>query len=491
MSNFIRTLGLAALLAGEVYQAGAFTLLGPDAPWQTTQLGYNTDRPTPIGSPMSIGEEYRWNVPVIYYGFTPDFLNFFGQTGVTEVEKAIKFFNDLPSASQLNLDNYPLTSQRINQRAQALGLMDLKSFTMTIMMNELGLTDPTRYVFTLRDRWIPAGGSPTNYFVIKRNFDPVTWQHSSYINGQLWTYATIIDNATGASDSLVINTPVDPLALTGLINSPVTGAGGTTVLGGGGQVLGGFWTGLTRDDVGGLKYIYRRNNYNVETAPTSAFSSGGGGGPWGIPGGGTNNVFVNVALRPGVDKVQFVRANYNSLFGQFTPFTNSYSDSYITNGSTVTQGLQRALGVPDILFDAADIQGGDNTQVHVAYAITTNSFVNNDALNGDALQLGPGVINVANGTTPVYILTYNSVGPMFFNSFPSFLSEVDQVVQFFNWGSFDGSTNEPVVYPISTSILEIEQQALSGGGGGGGGPWSIPPVNTNTTTTATGGGGGG
>jgi len=464
-------------------RVGAFTLAGPLAPWQTTQLGYALNN-TSFGGPVSIGEEYRWNVPVVYYSYSPDFLSYFGQTGVNEVEKAVKFLNDLPSLSSININDYPLNSQRINHRANALFLLDVKSFALSTMLNQMGLSDPTRFVFTLRNRWIPPGGAPTNYHVIKRNFDPVTWQHSSYINGQLWTYSTIIDNFTGASDSLAITVPVDPLAISGLINAPVAANWGNGMLS-----PGGFWTGLTRDDVGGLSYIYRSANYNVETAPVSAFSTGGGGGPWGVPGTGTNNTFVNQAVRPGISKINFVRANYDSLFGTFTPFTNVFNDTYVTNGATRTQGLQRAVQAPDILFDAADLQGGDNTQ---GFVVTSNLFlawVNNDLLNGVGGQLGPGVIDPSVGTVPAFTLTFNTVGPMFFNTtIPPFLSEVDSS-PFPLWGSFDGSTNEPVIYPIGTSIQAIEMLALGGGGGGGGGPWSVPPIPTNTTTTATGGGG--
>lgn len=480
MFRAIRQILLTLIVVAGFTRAEAFTLgNGALTDWQTVQLGYNLNNPGP-GGPVSIGEEYRWNVPTVYYGFSPDFLNYFGQTGVNEIEKGIKFLNDLPTLTSVNIDQYPLTSQRVNHRADALFLVDLKSYALSSMMSDMGLSDPARFVFTLRNRWIGAGGAPTNYHVIKRNFDPITWQHSSYINGQLWTYITIIDNATGANDSIAITEPVDPLASSGLINAPV--AAGNTLL-----LAGGFWTGLTRDDVGGLKYIYRGDNYNVENAPVTAFSTGGGGGPWGIPGGGTNNTFVNQALRSGIGKVQFVRANYDSLFGTFTPVTNIYTDTFITNGATRTQGLQRSLQAVDILFDAADLQGGDATQVIIGSSNLFLAWINNDAVNGVAGQLGPGVISTSVGAVPGFTLVFNSVGPMFFNTWPAFLSEASSSA-FFRWGSFDGSTNEPVIYPIGSSIQAAELQALSGGGGAGGGAWAIPPI-TIITNTATGTGG--
>jgi hypothetical protein len=424
---------------------------------------------------MNLGEEYRWNVPVVYYGFTPEFLNYFGQRGVDEVEKAVKFLNDLPPATQLNLDNYPLTSQRVNHRAQALGLVDVKSEALSLMIQGMGICDPTRYVFTLRTRWTPP--MQTNYLVIKRNFDPVTWQHSSFVNGVLWTYNTIVDNATGIPDALAVTQPVDPLALSGIINAPVTSgfAEGNFLL-----QFGGFWTGLTRDDVGGLKYIYRQVNYNVENAPVNAFagsfgtsSGGSGGSPWTIPappptnappGTVANTNFINVALRSGIEKIRFQRANFDSLLGIFEPFTNSWTDTIITNGRAFSQSLSRAQLIPDILFDASDLEGSDNNGGAILVdGITFQTWVNNEAVNGlqGGGDLGPGVIQPSFGPpTVALVFTFNSVGPIFVNGpFPNFLSEVEAGRSFI-WGSFDGSTNEPVVYPVGTSIQQIEAQVL-------------------------------
>src|SRR2546430_10843805 len=133
MQALLRKLLFGFALALSVGQACAFSLLGPYGVWQTHRLGYDVNAPI-IGGPMNLNEEYRWNVPVVYYGFTPEFLSYFGQHGVDEVEKAVKFLNDLPPASQLNLNDYPLTSQRIHPRAQALGLVDLKSEALSMLV---------------------------------------------------------------------------------------------------------------------------------------------------------------------------------------------------------------------------------------------------------------------------------------------------------------------------------------------------------------------
>jgi hypothetical protein len=257
MSRFVKTLFVVAAVLAATGSAWAFTLGGPSAAWMTHRLGYDVNaHPVPSGGagvgnggPMNIGEEYRWNVRVVYYGYTPDFLNYFGPRGVQEIDKAIATLNALPDASAINPDAYPMRSQRINHRAAALALLDLRSTALTTMLETMGLANPARFVYTLRNRWTTP--ATTNYYTIRRNFDPVTWLPTSYINGDLWTYTAIIDDVTGDGASFVIDEPVDPLASLGYLNGPVTsgdpGQGFQTLL-----LPGGFWTGLTRDDVGGL-----------------------------------------------------------------------------------------------------------------------------------------------------------------------------------------------------------------------------------------------
>src|ERR1043166_8341137 len=122
----------------------AFSLLGPYAiaggnVWQVQRIGYQ--EPGDIGGPMNVaaGEEYRWNTPSIYYAYDAAFLAFFGTRGMEEVEKAVKIINDLPPASLLNVDDYPMTTERINFRAAALGIHDLKSWTMSTILEEMGV----------------------------------------------------------------------------------------------------------------------------------------------------------------------------------------------------------------------------------------------------------------------------------------------------------------------------------------------------------------
>jgi hypothetical protein len=261
-------LSAAMLLAAR--QAGAFSLLGPSpatgganpaVAWQNPgfNIGYNHFG-TDIGGPMNLGEEYRWNVPVITYAFDESFLNYFGTNGVAAVEAAIKVFNDLPATSQFssNLTEFPLNATRVNFLAQSLGLMDLKSVTMVAMMEELGFAEPERFAWTLRDRRLTTVGNTTftNYFVIQRNFDPVTLEPTPYVNGVLYNY--LVQEFDASQRGIVDHAEAIEVA----VQNPETLANNSVA----GRFLnvGQFHPGLTRDDVGGLRYSYRPGNVNVE-----------------------------------------------------------------------------------------------------------------------------------------------------------------------------------------------------------------------------------
>src|ERR1035438_8639321 len=191
LRNVIK-LGCLAGLALGLQSAFGFSLLGPlangDEAWQTPTIGYGL--PDDIGAPKNIGEEYRWNTPTIYYAFDANFLDYFGSNGVWAVQQAISVLNGLKPFSQYSSDlrEVPLTTKRINYRAQELHLFDLKSVALYLTLEELGFTKPDQYVWTLRDRVTQPGLSCPfmQYTVIKRNFDPANWQPSSYINDVLF-----------------------------------------------------------------------------------------------------------------------------------------------------------------------------------------------------------------------------------------------------------------------------------------------------------------
>jgi hypothetical protein len=447
----------------------AFSLIGLPDTWQVPALGYNLPLFIPpsgidIGGPMNLSEEYRWNSPVVTYAYDESCLNYFGAAGVAAVEKAIRILNDLPSASAMSpdLSEFSLDTRRFNYEATALSLFDLTSVTLSCFLEHMGLTAAERYVWTLRAR-VVVNNIPI-YHTIKRSFDPVTLEPSSYVNGTLYTYSirqTLANPDVWEAIDLVVdpNAPAvtSVAAYMGIASGAVDNRGAITII-----APGIFYTGLTRDDAGALRYIYHRNNANVENLQPGTIGSSSGC-PWCIPG-GTNAVAVNTALRPGVEKITFVRLEFDSIIGQSPTFTNRYTDVYITNGMTFRQTVERVSNLPDILISAADLGVAVNTGTPVPYTRNA-SYVNNDTINGGSgvIKAGPGNIQ------PTIEMSFSNVGPWIENFGDG--SEEFGLIGLI-WGSFDGTTNAPVVFPIGTSIQEIESRVLSLRRGGS--QWVIP-----------------
>ena len=425
----------------------AFSLLGPVQPWMQPSNGVIV--PGDIGGPMEIGNGYRWNVPVVTYGFDQSFLAYFGTNGVAAVESAIKILNDLPPASSIALTNYPLTSLQINSSTQAQSFYDLKSQTLPLLLEQLGLAQPTRNVYVPHD-WNPNflnngtgvitiigmpifleldpnsidpavwSGSPgyvTN-FVAGFNFDAETYAASDSINGTEYGGQVYVQQFW---PQYIEPYAADPFAniYTAVADNSASYSGGY------------FYTGLTRDDVGGLRYLLSTNNINYESLLPDVQADG-------------TNSLVNGAWRPGVEKITFVSQPTGSTPGTFLPMTNQFTDTHITNGNAIHQQLQRVTVQPDILFSACT----DTFQTGIIRTGTTN-WINNAALNNNPNGAGPGII------TPPVVIAFQKSGNYFY-SWSSYDSPVvwsEDVVQDFSsyggmLGSFDGSTNAPFVYPI-------------------------------------------
>jgi hypothetical protein len=446
MLRSIKQASLALAIIGAVNSASAFSMLGPVEAFQIERIGYNIQPPifADIGGPMNLGEEYRFNLRTIYFGFDSSFKNYFGTNGMGEIRKAMAILNNLPPFSKMsaNLAEFETDTRRVNFRASALGLIDLKSWALGAMMEELGLASPERYVWCLFARIEPP---PIDYNVIKRNFDPVTLTPSSYVNDTLYTY-TIREFNPARPIADAVEIPVDPLApqftaVASTIDSWLT----FTLL------SGDFFSGLTRDDVGGLRYLYSGKgpyvNFNVENLIVDAITNGlGSGGVWTPAGAGAT---VGMALRPGIDRIVLKEAKYDSTLGLFVAFTNNYKDTYVQNSRSLKQTYQRPIIQPDIIFGAADLGAS------VIGRSGLTNWVNNSILNSQVALAGPGVIQ-----TPVFII-FNKTGPFLLNVAPDALDEATAGIQV-RWGSFDGTTNEPVIYPVGTSIQAVEDQVLRG-----------------------------
>jgi len=434
--------GLTSLLVGltiglSLLNAQAFSLMGPYESWMTPSNGFHL--PGDIGGPMNVTEEYRWNVPQVTYTFDSSFVGFFGPNGVAAVQGAIQILNDLPPASQMDPNAYPLDTRGTNATAQTGGLIDLKSETLFLLLQQSGLAQPQRFMFCVHDFSVAGGNS--NALVVLRNFDPITQTVTNALNGTLFTSNLLwqVNNPPGvgvAAMAVPIN-PTDP--------SFTAVADGWT-----GNSPGWFYTGLTRDDAGGLRYLLQTNNCNLEFLLSD------------VHGNPTNSDnYVNQALRGGVDKIRFVQEPINAFTGEFIfPVTNQYSDTFVANGVWQQQPLERVTTNPDFIFSAYD--GSGAVAVTVEMTGTTNWL--NDGLPAAA---GPGTIH------PQVTIAF----PKFGLQALAVTSDADGTIALRNehWASFDASTNPPVIYPwqsapgsgnpwtMNLSLLDTNYQSLPGG----------------------------
>lgn len=624
---------LLVLFLASAARVTAFSPLGPNnEAYQVPIIGYFG-----FGGPKNLGEEYRLNRPVLYYAVNGNFLDYFGSNGLAAVEGAFTLLNGLTNVSSYdtNLADVPLQTMRENFRAQALGLLDMKTEVLTFALKQMGLAESEDYVWTLHNRYNDGSASCPGgmvYDVIKRNFDylsssPDQLQPSSYVNGTLYSYL-ILERCTGANPLAdAVEFAVDPTAET------FTSVASEFVS------FGQFYTGLTRDDVAGLRYLLRANNYNIESAgsdtitfvtnnaiqllytsnltvlaqasltndavalaglfpglqiastisyftnvvstntffyftnypwaPAAAASVVSGtvavtnvvthykhefanvitnrlytsgvitvttsnftssacspftpagliclsvtqnsqpiAGVFGdyillptnacgisliatqlvqtvandsvtvvatnTPGANTGTQFFSqttssvytqyvfqarsvvcptdsVGLRQGIERVQFVRRDFDSLLGRFfLPVTNSYNIVTLTNNTLITNRVQRVITTPDFLIDAQDLAPGPSQNSAVPTVARSIVF---DQSNVNPGLAGPGTIE------PGSTLTFNKVGPIYQNLALNFLDEAGQTLWFI-WGSFDGTTNAPVIFPNGTDILNLENQLI-------------------------------
>ena len=276
----MKKLGLIAALTGLTCAAAqAFSLLGPWASWQTLDLGYqlNTEDPNnPVwdaGGPMNLKEGYRWNIPVMTYAFDKSFMDYYGEKGVEEVERAMETIND--TFAHMYEDNYldtiPTSVARYNYRASALGLADLYSEVLAHMTEKLGLGPAERYCWTLRNAVPPTDDTLGIYYTIRRNFDPETLETTPYVNGVLYSYRiNYFGDAGQYAESLEITpdpTAVAYTSVAGRYNNvhqmiPLEGL---------------YYTGLSRDDVGGLRWLYSADNYAFEGTAITGTTGGSAG----------------------------------------------------------------------------------------------------------------------------------------------------------------------------------------------------------------------
>ena len=202
----------------------------------------------------NLGEEYRWNSPVLTYSYDESFLNYFGSNGVVAVEKAIKILNSIPPASSIktnyppsssgenNLWNYPTRPDRFHARAYNNRVLDIKSYALAQLFSFMGLGYPEDSAFQLE-----FGA------VALRNWDPISYGPSKYVNGSLLSWVVM-----GGTNALPF--PID-------VTKPVRTLAGSSYHRDPRLSEGKYLVAPTRDDIGGYKYLYRKDNFNIEGLP--------------------------------------------------------------------------------------------------------------------------------------------------------------------------------------------------------------------------------
>jgi hypothetical protein len=181
----------------------------------------------------------------------------------------------------------------------------------------------------------------------------------------------------------------------------------------------------------------------------------------------------------GIERIRFVRRDYDSLIGQaWEPVTNDYTLLELTNSAIVPRHVQRIVPRPDFLFTAADLVANlavtySNTVANSTETLSLTETVpalgksdvirtinyNQTARPGNTA--GPGTIE-----SPLVLPTlmiFNKIGPLFENdnlvggTNGFFMTDQNQhPFLALSWGSFDGSTNAPEVYPNGTTIAQLE-----------------------------------
>jgi hypothetical protein len=368
---------LAALLLASLRQSAlGYAYGGPIGnggdSWQVPALSYN--EPGDLNAPKNIGEEYRRNTPVMYYTYDETFFDYFGTTGIGSIDKAFdvlnRTFTNSVRGPALGLDAYsvsltefPLQTRHINYQAQALGIVDMKSITMGLMTEQLGLTDPVRYAWTLHARVLPPGAScPTGeeYLVVQRNYDFISSplnqvQYSPYVNNVLYSYQ-ILEYCTGTpylADAAEYS--ADPFAD---IYSPVASYFSDTIY------WGDFFTGYTRDDVAGLRALMTTNNVNYETvSPDSLLYTI------------STNLLAPTVFPPYVSGGTNFVSGTNSGYYIFSGTTNGgygYGDLAAFLGFITTNGPDAVQAA----YPGVIINSYSNTVVLASNAIVTSYYTN-------------------------------------------------------------------------------------------------------------------
>jgi hypothetical protein len=430
MKNYMRqamkTILLAAVLTfGLLHPVWAFSPGGPIGnnpnptgpqpggdSWQQAVIGYGLGGD--LNAPKNLGEEYRRNLPVMYYAFDENFDGFFGANGEAAVAGAFAIMNSLTNVSSYsaNLSEFPVESRRVNFQAQALGLLDLKSVTLGALTEQMGLADPIRYAWTLHDRFhVGTVGCPVGeeYLVVQRNFDLISsplnqLQYSPYVNNTLYSYQ-ILEECTGPNPlGLAVPFAVDPTADTyspvasydGGLLSIDTSSGLLLQEAAGIYSYGSYFTGLTRDDVAALRYLLQKSNINKETIDLeSSLITATTNGTTGFPinsntpsGFGTFDLGALLSASPTNNAASLEALFPGVIVSSSTPYLGIVTNYTIT--AYFTNFLKSAVGAPPQLVVITNKSYSVGTFFSNSFAnIVTNHYYPNSVETIQTVTVGP------------------------------------------------------------------------------------------------------
>ena len=437
MQRLIKQYFWVILLAAGLGTSRAFVPGGPMLPsngadsWQTADIGYGyaysesltAGAPEFLGDimgPRNAGEEYRRNVPIVYYTYDTTFLNFFGSNGVAAVDSAFAIMNTITNVDTMDFTQFPMDSQHYNYEAGSLYLTDLKSTTLHLLVEQMGLAEPERYIWALQYRYLPVGNTcplGEEYLLAERNlaFTNSTLNqvnNSTYVNNVLYTYE--IEETCKPPNPLAYILPfsVDPYG------DQYTAVADNSYEPYGGLQIGGFYNTLTADDVAGLKYLYSTNTINWERAtPGSSlldvatnYTSGQTLFPVNanVPiGYGTFNYGTLLAAAAGT-----APANLPALFPGLV-VSSSQNFYIVTNVPTVTSYYApaptgSAYGSPPVLVVTTNYTPTPLEEYVTTFAnvVTQYTSTNTPAIL-QTVTIGPGPVGGTYGTTTTNVSNKN------------------------------------------------------------------------------------
>ncbi|HSH93002.1 MAG TPA: hypothetical protein VK968_02575, partial [Roseimicrobium sp.] len=303
-------------------------------------------------------------------------------------------------------------------------LYDLKSAAMSEVIQTLGLGQPVRSVWMIYSTRIVTNGAwvTTNFFIVQRNFDPELLVPSTVINGASYGYDIREYSFPGGTTNFFDATEVQ--------NDPTAFAGNAVA--DGQSLTGNYFTGLSYDDAGGLRFLYNPTNIRTEPLLSDVQITPGQ---------------IGTGQRPGINKLQLIRASVTNL---------TFPDRVFSNGILVTQMLTRVVSKPDILFTAEDLGMNHYSSTSPAWKshvtrvkrrTADGVWHNASGLNANPGRDGPGIIG------PGWVINFSPLG-----RYASLGMNPDDGEDYFstvNWAVFNGSTNPLVQFGIVSNAPPV------------------------------------